>query len=350
MPFLLALWLFAAGAAGRAAIPMRSWTPIGPMDGARPVATASVAFDPIARVLYAGSAFDPGAPDSTRVFRKPASRGEWRNVGSPGLEALYPYLQVTTDSVGFVYASVVSCLIHPGLGCGGGLARSADAGEHWNRLRTRATAAVTADPFNASNLLAVEGGEAPDPIFPAHVTFFGTALRSRDGGVTWTESELPPSPSSFAFDPGRVATVFAATLADGVWKSVDSGETWSATGEGIDSAAFSIAVDGSGVIFVTTDRGLFVSRDGGDRWLAASPALAARELIADMVSGGAYVGLQAGVFHVDEAGFAVPIGSGVSNVTGLATDGQRVWAATLTGVFEFEIRDRRPRTAPDRGP
>ena len=349
MPQLaVALWLLAA-ADGRVAPEGRSWTAIGPMVGATPVAIGSVTFDPISRMLYGGGLVNPNAPTSARVFRRPASGGIWTEVTSPELDGLYPSVAVSTDSVGFVYASVVSCVIFPPLGCGGGLARSADAGEHWNRLRTGATSAVSADPFNASVMLAVESSQAPDPMFPSHVTTVQTALRSLDGGVTWTESETPPSPRSFAFDPTGVATVFAATLTDGVWKSVDSGATWTATGAGIDTPAFWVAVDDFGAIFVATETSVFVSRDGGDHWSAVGPALSGA-IIADTVSGGAYVGAEGGVVHIDADGFAVPVGGAISNVISLATDGQRLWAGTFAGVFEFDLRDRHPRIAPGRAP
>ncbi|HEX4441534.1 MAG TPA: hypothetical protein VH854_15775, partial [Thermoanaerobaculia bacterium] len=205
MPLLVALWLAAAGAAERAPIAARPWTPIGPTDGAAPVAIASVAFDAVSGMLYAGSAVDPSQPLSTRVFRRPVSGGEWIETKSPDLGGLYPYVEVTTDGAGFLYASVASCLLHPGLGCSGALARSGDTGEHWIRLLTGATSSVAVDPFDASLVLAVESSEAHDPMFPADVTIVQTALSSRDGGATWTEDAMPPSPSSFAFDPSRGA-------------------------------------------------------------------------------------------------------------------------------------------------
>jgi len=87
--------------------------------------------------------------------------------------------------------------------------------------------------------------------------------------------------TSIAVDPRKSNTIYVGTASGGVWKSADSGSTWTPITDGIQTpfslAVGAIAVDPNGVIYVGTGEGnnaldnhfgsgLLKSTDGGDTW------------------------------------------------------------------------------------
>jgi photosystem II stability/assembly factor-like uncharacterized protein len=101
------------------------------------------------------------------------------------------------------------------------LLRSTDNGATWTPLSREPLlgSSFTASPLVAGTLWAGQG---------AAVT------RSRDGGQTWQSfsTGLPSGVSVVALapDPVEPATLYAATVQNGVFKSTDAGETWSLAG------------------------------------------------------------------------------------------------------------------------
>jgi hypothetical protein len=336
--------------AGRGAVEPRAWTPIGPVADGVGVAVASVTLDRTTATLYAGKALDQGAPPVARIFRRAGQGADWVETASPELGGFFPSVEVVADGTGAVYAGVGSCLIHPPLGCGGGLARTQDGGATWTVLHGRATGRVTIDPADSAAILSTALTTQPDPIFPGHVTVVTSGLRSADHGATWIDISELRNPSSFAFDPTRPGTVLATTLSDGVWMSADDGASWAAVSVGLSGDQLgAIAIDASGTVYVAAVEGVIMSSDGGVDWVLTGLHDAARALFADpSPAGGVYAGGASGVFHLDESGFAIPLGTGVSNVSSLAADDRHVWASTPEGVFEYDLRRPHPRLAPAR--
>jgi hypothetical protein len=90
--------------------------------------------------------------------------------------------------------------------------------------------------------------------------------------------------SSVAFDPSDPAVVYATYSSFGgvhVWKSADGGATWiglDGVGKGAlpDLPVNAIAVDpeDSRNLYLGTDLGVFVSRDGGANWLVENTGFA----------------------------------------------------------------------------
>jgi hypothetical protein len=64
---------------------------------------------------------------------------------------------------------------------------------------------------------------------------------------------------------GGPSIVFAGTAGAGVWKSVDGGATWEATGLS-DRMCLSLSTDSSSVLYAGTDEEAHVSRDLGETW------------------------------------------------------------------------------------
>src|SRR5581483_7757907 len=86
---------------------------------------------------------------------------------------------------------------------------------------------------------------------------------------TWTRvGPYPAAVSAIAVDAGGSGTVFLSSVAGGVLKSADSGNTWSAVNNGLTNlASNALAIDAAGPQTVYTgNAGLFKSTDGGETW------------------------------------------------------------------------------------
>lgn len=108
-------------------------------------------------------------------------------------------------------------------------------------------------PFGELNALAVNGSVVMAGLYRRGV------FRSRDGGLTWAESDrgLPQNP--IVNDLTIAAGVwFAALDRAGIYQSVDGGRTWSAVGGGLaDPRVNALAVGGSHLFAGTTRNGVW---------------------------------------------------------------------------------------------
>jgi hypothetical protein len=79
-------------------------------------------------------------------------------------------------------------------------------------------------------------------------------------------SGLPyPTINALAVDPRNSSAVYAGLWGDGVFKSMQTGESWSAANSGLANAfIYVLAVDpqNSGTLYAGTGGGLFKSTDG----------------------------------------------------------------------------------------
>jgi photosystem II stability/assembly factor-like uncharacterized protein len=165
------------------------------------------------------------------------------------------------------------------LACGffGGIYFSEDGGRTWTRT---STAGVLGSTFNA----------AFDPLMPS-VVYAATygAARSEDSGRTWTNAStgLPGfRVNCLVVDSVHEGTVLAGT-ASGLYRTVDSGASWSPFGSGLLAGqsinALSVDPTNPGTILAATNNEtVYRSTDGGATWghvagLPASPSIAAVE-------------------------------------------------------------------------
>jgi len=107
-----------------------------------------------------------------------------------------------------------------------------------------------------------------DPVLFAGVGNRGV-VRSSDGGKTWVASGLTDRRVSDLVWLGP--TLYATTEA-GVYRSENAGKTWSLWGQGLLGQGprrllFPLAPDSGAEIFVSTDKGISHSQDGGLNWL-----------------------------------------------------------------------------------
>ena len=160
----------------------------------------------------------------------------------------------------------------------------------------------------------------------SNIIYQGTAgggvWRSVDGGVTWTAlfdrqfSLGIGEPGAIAIDPNNSDTIYVGTSdrtikgaafetiqlsfprGDGVFKSIDGGASWIQLGSGfpdenngnatqfVGQRINVIIVDPAdgNTIYLASDRGVFVSLDGGQNWLAGDVAGDAMSLVLDTSS------------------------------------------------------------------
>src|SRR5436309_7785248 len=169
-----------------------------------------------------------------------------------------------------------------------GLLKSTDGGETWRSTRIGSgdlyIAALVIDPQIPTTLYAaVRAG----PPFKSTDGVF----KSVNGGETWraVNTGLPPNNglpqvylSSLAIDPHRPTNVYAGSLSGpgtggGVYKSTDGGISWSAVGTGLLGGVEALAIDPRTptIIYAGTTRGgVFKSTDSGRTWRAINEGLA----------------------------------------------------------------------------
>ncbi len=154
-----------------------------------------------------------------------------------------------------------------------------------------------------------------------------------------TPAQWLPSPGP---DGGSVTSfaangdyLFAGTAA-GVFRSLDSGATWTAVNQGLTSRSVWTLAMCNGFLFAGTyDGGVFRSGDNGGSWSAVNDELTDTHVLALSVHGGLLVaGTLGGVFHTTTFGTTWSAsGPGMTDVhtRALAFRGDMLFAGTLGG-------------------
>jgi hypothetical protein len=154
-----------------------------------------------------------------------------------------------------------------------GFFRSTDGGVNWTAL---------GDGLPPASINAVK----PDPVDTnvVYATTFEAPYKSTDFGVTWTRKPIPNVTlrsgleSQLAVDPSAFGTIYVATFNDGIFKSVNGGDTYTAINTGLPSNL--IAADATVALAPTNPQtlyagffdslgenaGFFKSVNGGATW------------------------------------------------------------------------------------
>ncbi len=283
----------------------------------------SLAIDPqTPSTLYAGM-YTYG------VYKTTDGGLSWNPTG-PGLnhDAIVYDLQVDPLHPNNVYAGTRSQnpVLEPPWG--GGIFKSVNGGETWteqnNGLSEDWVYSIAIDPTNPDIIYAAlhtqgickstngaaswtpinaglddTSGRAVvvDPLNPQTVYFgtwhYGEVFKSTNGGGSWqpAHSGLPSVKIyKLMIDPVNPSVVYAASLLQGLFKSVDGAASWNAAGLSVDFIA-SMAVDPQDhnrVFAGTAGAGLFRSTDSAGNWAASQNGLRA-SLVARVAQSPAYL-------------------------------------------------------------
>jgi photosystem II stability/assembly factor-like uncharacterized protein len=147
---------------------------------------------------------------------------------------------------------------------------------------------------------------AIDPANPATLyagTYGGGVFKSSNSGGTWSTVNTGLTTLyvlALAIDPSAPATLYAGTHSGGLFKSTNGGESWSAINTGLTTPhVTALAIDPSAPATLyagTFDRGVFKSTDSGGRWAAINNGLATPYIDSLAVNPAAPGTLYAGAF------------------------------------------------------
>jgi photosystem II stability/assembly factor-like uncharacterized protein len=332
-----------------------------------PVQSVAVDSQPTPTV-YAGGKYGEFLNLPFRLFRRDTTG--WTEVGIresqlPGALPL-PMLPIVVDpkSPATVYAGAAGCGEGP---CAGSLFKTADRGGSWAALSPPGGAilSIGIDP-HGSAVLAGLGTAIPIPHPPRG--YEGTVVRSADGGDSWSTVDFPVSDDwtvALAFDAAHPGVLFAGTLYRGVFKSVDGGVSWSGPGTGLANnvALNSLAIDPvtGTTLYASAYWGVFRSTDSGATWTPTSLGVPTSAVVLDPTDAAiAYAAAAKSydVYRTADGGahwrpMSVSLPQGLVRSLTFDPSNRRIYAATDSGVFEYEDRPRtthvateRPATAP----
>jgi photosystem II stability/assembly factor-like uncharacterized protein len=203
--------------------------------------------------------------------------------------------------------------------------KTMDGGANWSRSDSGlpgATSSVTVDPRNPSNVYAISANRVfkstdrgatwratsaarvsavwIDPV--DSTVFAGTLegntgatdlLRSRDGGATFTDIDAGRYGfiNQMVFDPKNASVMYlrwgGTGSGDGLYKSADGGDTWSATaisGPGTGSGGVAVDPAHPSTLYISTHKGLLRSDDAGGTFSTVNANITATQLLIDSAS------------------------------------------------------------------
>jgi hypothetical protein len=139
---------------------------------------------------------------------------------------------------------------------------SGDGGHNWDRL----------EPPVADGCTYPEVQIASDS--SAYLVCGNELFKSTDGGASWTPKPFPDGERlwSLQIGPGATAVLFSNRLGV-IWKSIDGAETWQRLGtlpEASDQRFLTPHPLNPSLIFASTSDGIAKSEDGGDTWTAVT--------------------------------------------------------------------------------
>jgi photosystem II stability/assembly factor-like uncharacterized protein len=201
---------------------------------------------------------------------------------------------------------------------------SNDGGKNW---QDALTTLGSPEPIAITAILSVPQTSQP-PLLVAGIV--GGFLRSQDGGQTWQVIQAGSPPSVItALAASGSANLYAGTADDGIFVSQDGGNKWVRWNFGLlDWHVFSIAVlpaagEGQDVVLVGTESGIFRSTNNGRAWHEVDfPDDVGAVLALGLSTAGQqpliYAGTETGAFFCSQ-------------------DGGHIWARAASGVFDNEI-------------
>ncbi len=262
-----------------------AWREIGPYRGGRSCAVAGIPGD--RRTYYFGAT-------GGGVFKTTDAGRSWTNVSDGFFGGSIGAVAVSPSDPNVVYVGSGEKTVRGNVSHGDGVYRSTDAGRTWTHVGladTRHIGRVRVHPNDPDTVYVAAMGHLFGPNDERGV------FRSRDGGATW-DKVLFVSPDAGAvdlcFDPTNPRILYASTWnvrrtawelssggeGSGLWKSTDSGTTWTELTKksGLPKDTWGISgitvsptdPDNLYAIVEANDGGVFRSRDAGETWRRVS--------------------------------------------------------------------------------
>lgn len=241
----------------------------------------SLAIDPhTPSTLYAGAALG--------IFKSTNGGGQWiakknglPEIGSDPSPLVVQAIVIDPQTPTTIYAALANG------GGDGGIFKSINGGEDWNRVDIGLTERGEEDRFPLVFSLVI------DPLTPTtlYLGVFGSGvLKSTDGGIHWNiTGEVDPETGltnlaqgggslALAIDPVAPTTLYAGGGEKQVFKSTDGGTSWNPTGNGLPPFApvYALAIDPvtPTILYAgTSGYGVFKSMDGGASWSEMNKSL-----------------------------------------------------------------------------
>jgi len=200
---------------------------------------------------------------SHKVFRSTSGGAEWQQSELPA-SLITIALRAVPGHPGFVYVAAQ----HVSESRTSSVLLSADYGVTWQPRGT----------FHNGDLKALQ----VDPRQP-NVVYIGTnggVFKTTDSGLSWSLLGSPAGVESLAVDHFNSNLLYAGTASESVWRSTDGGGTWVKSKDGflprharVESLASDAAAAGT-VYAGLGGGGIYRSTDGGERWQCLPAAVA----------------------------------------------------------------------------
>ncbi|MFB3908638.1 MAG: T9SS type A sorting domain-containing protein [Candidatus Eisenbacteria bacterium] len=242
---------------------------------------------------------------------------------------LAPLSRITAfwSSGATLYASTSSS---PGSG-GHGVIRSTDHGLTWSAANDGI------EIVDTQSLLAV-GGRLIAGSRDKSILF------SEDGGASWHQglAGLPPGGSVRDLLAASSGDLYAGTEGDGVYRSTDSGLSWSRVSDepsGMlrNETVLALASRQNLLFAGTTSHGIFRSSDAGASWVPASTGIPAGTGILSLASatGAMVAGTSERIYYsTDAGGHWLAAAAPPATIPAVAASGNVVCANVVTGIFQ----------------
>ena len=303
-----------------------------------------------------------------RVYGSNDSGQTWSQLGPPVPPPYSPVgygravkLIIDPFDTSTLYLAVGLCTVSNGVSVGCGVSKSTDGGVTWTLNQVAMPSqnqppilvvGIAIDPKTTSTLYAaVEQIQQPSVASTA-----GGIYKSTDGGVTWSITGLVLNALAVAIDPVNSSVLYASigptvvppvagsNGSSGLYKTTDSGATWTPINTGLPSGWFAINLIADPSIpqrlyAAGSSTGLYRSDDGGNHWAPISSGLPDSSINALTLdptnsstvyvapsAGGLYRSLNSGASWLQMPGLRVPI---INAVAVDPSNSSRIYAGTL---------------------
>lgn len=219
---------------------------------------------------------DPDDPSHATWYAGTAGGGIWKTADAgqswsdltpelPNLSTVALSMAASNHDV--IYAGTGEGFGGVGMITGDGIFKSADRGATWNRIES-----TKHEDFYYINDILVDPLDENELLVATNRGIYHTT----DGGTSWdTVYKAGLRVQDLVRNPQRPSTIFAAVNTLGIIRSYDAGLTWSVSGEGIkDIRRLSLAVSpvDTNWVFASAetrrdDLAVFVSQDAGNSWV-----------------------------------------------------------------------------------